>query len=68
MAAGGGEGASAPVAMAAFALGTAPGLLAAGWAGALFARRHARLFAVLSTVAMLASAALLLSMALRLVT
>jgi sulfite exporter TauE/SafE len=54
--------------MAAFALGTAPGLLAAGWAGALFARRHARLFAVLSTAAMLASAALLLSMALRLVT
>ena len=40
----------------------------AGWAGALFARRHARSFAVLSTLAMLASAALLLSMALRLVT
>lgn len=56
------------VAMAAFALGTAPGLVVAGWAGALFARRHARLFSVLSTIAMLASAALLLSMALRLVT
>ena len=53
-------------AMAAFALGTAPGLLAAGWAGALFARRHARAFAVLSTLAMLGSAALLLAMALRL--
>ncbi|MFM8990546.1 MAG: sulfite exporter TauE/SafE family protein [Alphaproteobacteria bacterium] len=63
-----GGAAAGAAAMAAFALGTAPGLLAAGWAGALFARRHARLFAVLSTLAMLASAALLLSMALRLVT
>jgi len=60
--------AAGAVAMAAFALGTAPGLAVAGWAGALFARRHARSFAVLSTLAMLASAALLLSMALRLVT
>jgi hypothetical protein len=53
---------------AALAAASAAGGAAAGWAGALFARRHARLFAVLSTVAMLASAALLLSMALRLVT
>jgi sulfite exporter TauE/SafE len=63
-----GGAAAGAVAMAAFALGTAPGLAVAGWAGALFARRHARSFAVLSTLAMLASAALLLSMALRLVT
>lgn len=62
-----GSAAAGAAAMAAFAFGTAPGLLVAGWAGALFARRHARLFAVLSTLAMLASAALLLSMALRLV-
>jgi sulfite exporter TauE/SafE len=54
-------------AMAAFALGTMPGLIGVGWAGAVFGRRWRRLTAVLAPVALLVSAILLLSMAWRLV-
>lgn len=54
--------------MAAFVVGTVPGLLGVGWAGLLFGRRWARLTAVLTPLLLLASAVLLIMMALRLVT
>ncbi|MBL8696845.1 MAG: sulfite exporter TauE/SafE family protein [Alphaproteobacteria bacterium] len=53
--------------MAAFALGTAPGLVGVGWAGLLFGRRWARITAIATPLLLLASAALLLAMAWRLV-
>jgi sulfite exporter TauE/SafE len=55
------------VAMAAFAAGTVPGLAGVGWAGALFGRRWKRLTGIVATLALLASAVLLLAIALRLV-
>ena len=54
-------------AMAAFALGTMPGLIGVGWAGAVFARRWKRLAGVVAPLALLASAILLLATAWRLV-
>lgn len=54
------------LAMAAFAAGTVPGLVGVGWAGALFGRRWKRLAAVLSPLALLGSAAMLLALAWRL--
>jgi sulfite exporter TauE/SafE len=54
-------------AMGAFSLGTMPGLIGVGWAGALFGRRWKGVTAVLAPLALLASAILLLSTAWRLV-
>lgn len=65
-AAGGMAGGAA--AMLGFALGTTPGLLGVGWAGLLFGRRWQRVAAVLAPAMMLVSAAMLLAMALRIVT
>lgn len=56
------------LAMLAFAIGTVPGLLGVGWAGLLFGRGWQRISAVLAPIMMLASAVLLLAMALRIVT
>ena len=56
------------VAMSGFALGTVPGLIGVGWAGLLFGRRWRRLAAILGPAVMLVSAAMLLAMALRIVT
>jgi len=53
--------------MAAFVLGTLPGLIGVGWAGLLFGRRWVRTTAVATPALLLASAALLLVMAWRLV-
>lgn len=55
------------LAMAAFAAGTAPGLIGIGWAGALFGRRWKTLARVLAPCALLLAAALLLATAWRLV-
>ena len=62
-----GDPAEGAAAMAAFAAGTIPGLAGVGWAGAVFGRRWRRLAGILATPALLASAALLLATALRLV-
>jgi sulfite exporter TauE/SafE len=63
-----GSVAGGAVAMSGFALGTVPGLIGVGWAGLLFGRRWRRAAAILGPAAMLVSAAMLLAMALRLVT
>lgn len=55
------------LAMAAFAAGTVPGLVGVGWAGALFGRRWRPIATVLSPLALLGSAAMLLVLAWRLV-
>lgn len=54
-------------AMAAFVAGTVPGLVGVGWAGALFGRRWAAITRVATPILLLASAAMLLAMAWRLV-
>jgi sulfite exporter TauE/SafE len=56
----------AAVAMASFAIATAPGLFGVGWAGLLFGRRWRRVLDTLGSLALIASAALLLASALRL--
>jgi uncharacterized protein len=63
-----GSVAGGAIAMLAFALGTVPGLLGVGWAGLLFGRGWQRIAAVLAPAMMLVSAAMLLAMALRIVT
>jgi uncharacterized protein len=63
-----GSVAGGAIAMFAFALGTVPGLVGVGWAGLLFGRSWQRIAAVLAPAMMLASAVLLLAMALRTVT
>jgi sulfite exporter TauE/SafE len=62
-----GDAARGALAMAAFAAGTIPGLAGVGWAGAVFGRRWKALAGILAPLALLASAALLLATALRLV-
>lgn len=54
--------------MAAFALGTTPGLLGVGWAGLLFGRRWLRVTAMAAPILSLIGTVLLLAMAWRLVT
>jgi len=53
----------AALAMAAFAIGTAPGLLGVGWAGLLFGRRWRRPIDLLGSVTLIVSAVLLLASA-----
>jgi len=67
-ASGAGNATRGALVMAAFALGTTPGLLGVGWAGLLFGRRWLRVSAMFAPVLLLIGATMLLAMAWRFVT
>lgn len=67
-ASGAGNASRGALVMAAFALGTTPGLLGVGWAGLLFGRGWLRVSAMAAPVLLLIGATMLLAMAWRIVT